>query len=440
MSKILIIDDQPEIVNGLRERFELEGYEVEAAHEQSTALHLLDAEEINLVLLDVYWGEEEKTGLDILSQIRSEEQYKAIPVVVMTGKPDSQLTIEALSLGANDFICKPVVMEDLLEKMRRLLDRGPAKLEAVPVWENKFVCSSPSMIDLTKEIWRIAQVQADVLLTGETGTGKNLVAEMIHHLSPRKNKPFYTIECTSIPATLFESTLFGHEKGAFTDASATHPGRVEMAEGGILFLDEIGDLTLENQAKLLGFLGTKQFMRVGGNQVLKANVQIIIATLRDLEARVEEGKFRKDLYYRIKESQLQIPPLREHVEDIPLLVWYFLKKYNSLYGKSIQKITPEVFQTLQKDMWDGNVRQLQKTLKEAVRNCVGQVLEIKDFSSLVARSTGVVPQSPMSRPGAALPQGQGKRATGISRHVPAAPPQSAQLECLGNRTRHWHHA
>ncbi len=397
MADLLIVDDQPDLIQVLKERCELEGHRVTTALDPAAAMAQLSARTFDMALIDVYWGDEEKIGIELLKAIRAEARWHALPIIIMTGKPDSQLTLEALQAGANDFILKDLQGGEWLEKIGRVLRPSAATPVAEPeVWESALVGSSPLMINLTKELWRVAQQQADALILGETGSGKNLTASMIHRLGPRKQKKFYAVACPAIPADLFENELFGNEPGSYTGALGKR-GKVEEADGGVLFLDEIGDLAPAHQAKLLSFLETKQFMRVGGNQLRSVDVQILTATHRNLEEKVAKGEFRQDLYYRLIGNVIRIPALREHMEDLPALVWYFIKKFNALYGRNIQRVDPEVFRRLQNDPWQGNVRELQSKVQEAVRACPDQTLQVKDFSSMVVKTTGVQPKGPMSR-------------------------------------------
>jgi two-component system, NtrC family, response regulator AtoC len=387
MPKILIVDDQPAIVNVLQERCELEGCASDAADSWESAAARLAAGRPDLILLDVFWGEEQKTGLEILRRLKADEAVREIPVVVMTGKPDSQLTLEALSLGALDFVSKPLNLDELMDKIRRALAPAAPVPAAVPAGDAVLIGSSPEIIAATKTIWRLAQAQADVLILGDTGTGKGLAANLIHRLGPRKAKPFYSLNSVSITATLFENEVFGHETNAYTGAGARRPGRVEEAAGGIIFFDEIGDLPLEMQVKVLEFLETKSFVRVGGNAPVRLDVQILAATSQNLEEKMEAGTFRRDLYYRLQGNVLRLPLLRDHVQDIPALVHYFIQKLNPLYGRKVQAVAPEVFPVLQSWEWDGNVRELYNKVEAAVLNCPDQTLQLKDFSALPEKKT-----------------------------------------------------
>ena len=404
MPKILIVDDQPDIVRVLKDRCELEGFAVESADSWEAAVPILETRPPQLILLDVFWGDDQKTGIEILKRLRAGENTRSLPVVVMTGKPDSQLTLEALSLGALDFVSKPLALDELMEKISRALSPAAPAPAEVPVWEATLIGSSPEMIVLTKTLWRLAQAQADTLILGDTGTGKGLAACLIHRLGPRQQRPFYTINCASITSTLFENEMFGHEADAFSGASSRRPGRVEEAAGGIVFLDEIGDLPQDQQVKLLEFLETKSFVRVGGNEPVHMDVQILTATNQNLEEKMENGEFRRDLYYRLQGSMLRLPLLRDHAQDIPALVWFFIQKFNALYGRKIQSIAPDVFPALQSAPWDGNVRELKNRVEEAVRNSPDQTLQLKDFSVLAGKKRTL----PLAGTGLDLPYREAK--------------------------------
>jgi two-component system NtrC family response regulator/two-component system response regulator HydG len=279
-----------------------------------------------------------------------------------------------MKLGAEDYLGKPIDVEELeivlqktLEK-KRLLEETTvlkARLEQKYKFEN-LVGESPGMLQVFKAIRQVAPSSASVLLLGESGTGKELFAQAIHQNSPRRTKPFIRVACASLPETLLESELFGHEKGSFTGALYTRAGRFEAADGGTLFLDEIGDISPTVQVKLLRFLEEKEFERVGGNRTFKVDVRIVAATHRDLKKRIEEGSFREDLYYRLNVIEIQIPPLREREGDIPVLAQHFLQKYAAANGKTVTGLSDDVLAMLWRHSWPGNVRELENALERAV--------------------------------------------------------------------------
>ena len=270
------------------------------------------------------------------------------------------------------------------------------KPATVPVWEAALVGSSPEILDLTKTLWRLAQAQTDTLIVGGAGTGKGLAASLIHRLGPRQSRAFCTVSCSSLTPAEFENELFGREADVFS--ATRRPGRLEAAMGGVVFLDEVGDLALDQQAKLLAFLETKTFLLPGGQESVYADVQMVLSTSRNLEAGVAGGKFQPELAARFQGSTVHLPLLREHAQDIPALVWFFIQKFNAFYGRKIQRLAPEVLPALQSEPWEGNVAELKNRVEAAVRGCPEQMLQMKDFSAHAG------PQAGLSLSGAALDQ------------------------------------
>jgi DNA-binding NtrC family response regulator len=379
MPKILIVDDNRDILDVLVERLPLEGFETATATDAEAALAAVRGHAPAAVLLDVFLGQG-PNGLEVLRRLRREPETESLPVLIITGQADSALLLEAMQAGATDFITKPIDLPNLVVKLKRLT--APV-VEPAPTaaWKAQIVGKSPAMLAATMEIFRSAQKELDTLLLGETGTGKDLAAVMIHRLGPRQDRPFVMLDCTNIPPTLFESELFGHEKGAYSGADVARSGRLVQAHGGVLFLNEIGELPLEQQKKLLTFLERREFYRLGGAKPIQVNVQVIAATNQDLGSMLSAGQFRQDLYQRLKGQVIQLPPLREHTEDLPLLVNHFLAEWNPRLKKPVTRVEPEVFSQLSRLSWEGNVRELRKRVEAAILKCPDTVLQWRDFQT-----------------------------------------------------------
>ncbi|MCK5241036.1 sigma-54-dependent Fis family transcriptional regulator [bacterium] len=380
MAKMLVVDDNKEIVAMIQDRFQLEGYKTEVAFDKQSTFDKIISFQPDVVVLDVYL-EQAETGIDILKHLREQWPKEELPVIVLTGQPDSELCLNALHEGADDFISKPIDFEILMNAIKNVIEKKQEDLETTEVWQMKIEGSSDTIINLTKKIYQTSQAEVDTMILGETGTGKDLAAFVFHKNGERKAKPFIVIDCTTIPEALFESEVFGVARGAYTHAYESRPGRAAKAQGGILFFNEIGELSLDVQAKLLVFLETKKYTPLGSGQEHKLDDVILSATSRDLRKRVEQGKFRKDLYYRLMQNVIKMPPLREHKEDLPQLVKYFLKLFNEQFKKNIISVSSDVFKILQNHSWEGNVRELKMVVLRGVHNCQGRILErehIKD--------------------------------------------------------------
>jgi DNA-binding NtrC family response regulator len=308
-----------------------------------------------------------------------------VPIIFLTGHGDIQMSVRALKAGAADFLTKPFDDEDLLKAIRQCISSDVG--DEIQPAENmgNMVGSSQGLRTVLKAIKLVAPTDATVLVRGETGTGKELVARAIHDQSTRSRRPFVMVNCAAIPATLLESELFGHEKGAFTGAIAQKIGRFEMAHQGTLFLDEIGEIPLELQPKLLRVLQEQEFERLGGNRTIRVDVRIVAATNRDLEQMVEQGKFRSDLYYRLNVFPVTIPPLRERREDIPMLVRFFTQKYTRKLNRAIDEIPSNALDELTMYDWPGNIRELQNLVERAVILSAGPVLQVTVPNSVPVR-------------------------------------------------------
>lgn len=383
MEKILLIDDDEGLVHFLTRFFQRKRYAVTSCLSGQTALDAIAKESFDLILLD--YKMPDLNGLDALTQIRKVEAKT--PVILMTAYGTTELAIEAMKRGAYDYLVKPFEHKDLsrivgeaLETNRQMKEivRFPAEPSALPPIQDRrsvdIIGNSKKMQEIYKLIGQIAEKDVSVLITGESGTGKELVARAIYHHSQRKQAPFIAINCAAIPEYLFESELFGHERGAFTGAERTYIGKIERCDNGTLFLDEIGEMPLALQAKLLRTLQNGEIERIGGNQTINVNVRILAATNKDIETEVEAGRFRKDLYWRLKVIAIPIPPLRQRAEDIPALVDYFLSRFGMEYGRPACVMSDAAIQKMASYSWPGNVRELENCVRRAVLLSAGDVI------------------------------------------------------------------
>ncbi len=391
MSAILIIDDDDQLRKSFHKLLSEEGYRVQTAASGEAGLELLSAGLPDLVILDNRLPG--ISGLETFTEIHRIEPK--LPVIVMTAYGTTETAIEATKLGAYDYMLKPFDVPKMLSVIRQALDAGrfmrsPVALDGSPQesTEEAIVGRSPSMQEVYKAIGRVAPTEATILIRGESGTGKELVARAIYQHSARGAKPFLVINCVAIPDTLLESELFGYEKGAFTGASHRRVGKIEQANGGTVFLDEIGDMPLNLQAKILRLVQEKRIEHLGGRETIPVDVRIVAATNRDLEAAIEKGTFREDLYYRLKVVTIWLPPLRERTEDIPLLTEYFLSRHAKEVGAENRGISGEAAEMLSGYRWPGNVRELSNTIQKAVIFNRGARIESRDISLPAAEETG----------------------------------------------------
>ncbi len=378
MNLILVIDDDPLIGRTLVSHLGQKGYEVNWCDSGEEALRLLEKTTPDFILLDVRLPDID--GLEILRRVK-EKEPRAF-VVVMTAYDDMKTTVEAIKLGAFEYLVKPLNFIELDLTLEKLKEIKSLQTKVSYLLEEKqkeytidnIVGRSPQMREVFKLIGSVANTRTNVLIQGESGTGKELVAKAIHYSSPWRSEPFIVINCSTLSETLLESELFGHVKGAFTDAVAETRGKFEIAGKGTLFLDEVGDISPNLQAKLLRVIETKDYMKVGGEKILKAEARIIAATNQNLKTLVEKGKFREDLYYRLKVVEINLPPLRERREDIPELVAYLLEKINRELRKNVRVVPSEVMKMLVEAPWRGNVRELENALTRAVILARGEVI------------------------------------------------------------------
>jgi two-component system, NtrC family, response regulator AtoC len=396
-SRILLVDDDAELRNVLVELLNDEGYEVSEGEQGQDVLDAFNGsgDPPDLVLMDVRMPGG-MTGLDVLRELRG-RLPRPMPIVVMTAFGTSNVAMEATQQGAYDYLLKPFDLEDVVSAVERFFAWKRSSDDVISLTDRPddgdpsivMVGSSPAMQTIYKTIGRVASSDATVLITGETGTGKELVATLIHKRSTYARGPMIKVNCAALPETLLESELFGHEKGAFTSAIAQRKGRFEMADKGSIFLDEIGEMTLATQKKLLRVLQEREFERVGGNSTIKIDTRVIAATNKHLPEEIAEGRFREDLYYRLNIIAIHLPPLRERREDVPLLVEHFLNKFRSSPQAKPARMTQAALDRLLEHTWPGNIRELQNVIERAVILASGGVItdEDIDFSGSSLRST-----------------------------------------------------
>ena len=369
-AQILIADDDEISCQLFAETLEQEGYRVDRAQSGADALALLHDTPHDLLIIDVRMPG--ITGLEVTRRLRQENF--SLPIIVMTAFGSIETAIEAIHEGAFDFISKPMNLEELKKTVSRALaqrtlqERAAKRGEAPRGIEEtgRIIGKSPAMVDVYKTVARVAPTKSAVLILGESGTGKELIARAIHEHSPRASRPFVAVDCGALTETLLESELFGHVRGAFTGAVADKKGVFEEAEGGTCFLDEIGDISSNMQAKLLRVLQEHEVRRVGGKDWIKADVRIVAATNRNLTELVRKGTFRQDLYYRLNVVSVHVPPLRERAEDIPLLVAHFLRRYSQESGKAVTEVSDKAMKLLCSYAWPGNIRELENAIEQAV--------------------------------------------------------------------------
>jgi two-component system nitrogen regulation response regulator NtrX len=378
---ILVVDDEPNILNSLGQILEDEGYQVSVAKSGIEALKLIGAEPPDLMLLDIWMPELD--GLDTLKRVR--EQSPGTQVMMMSGHGSIETAVKAIKLGAYDYIEKPLSLENVTLRVRHALDQRRLAEENLSLRsqvERRFelVGTSPLMQRLRQLIATAGPTNGRVLISGENGTGKELVARAIHMASSRHERPFVAVNCAAIPETLIESELFGHEKGSFTGATGQKRGQFEQADGGTLFLDEIGDMSLNTQAKVLRALQEQQFTRVGGNKIIKVDVRVLAASNKDLPKEIEKGNFREDLYYRLNVLPLAVPPLRERREDIPALVRHFIRLYAEEQKLKPKELSPDAVEPLMQYGWPGNIRELRNLVERLMIMVPESVIQAQDVA------------------------------------------------------------
>ena len=368
--KILLVEDDEYVLGSIKILLNKEGYEVNTALNGLEALGLYRKDSYDLVIADLKMPQMD--GIELLKQLKLE--FSDVSLIMMTAYGSIRTAVEAMKMGAYDYVAKPVSAEEIRLVIQRAFERQNLITEIRTLrkeLEERFgldniIGKSNAMQRVYDLILQVANTDATVLITGETGTGKELVAHAIHHNSNRKNCPFVVINCSALPESLLESELFGHEEGAFTGATKQRIGKFEYADTGTVFFDEMGNLPLSMQTKLLRLLQEKSFERIGGNQTIKVDVRVLAATNKDLNKLSEEGCFRKDLYYRLNVIPIQLPSLKERREDIPLLVTHFIEKYNKVFKKEIKSISQNVLNMMMSYYWPGNVRELENLVERTI--------------------------------------------------------------------------
>ena len=383
---ILICDDEKNIRSGLAMAMELEGYESIEATDGQDAWDKINKLGVDLVITDLRMPK--MSGEDLLRKIIG--AYPRMPVIILTGHGTIETAVDAMRGGAVDFFTKPVDLDRLSLVVRKALSDTDLYAEHERLKEevqqlkarnryDRIIGKSQKMVELMDIVSQVAPTKASVLITGESGVGKELVADAIHELSNRSKGPFIKVHCAALTASLLESELFGHEKGSFTGAVKEKKGRFELADGGTIFLDEIGEIDAQTQVKLLRVLQERQFERVGGEKSITVDVRIVCATNRDLPKEIEKGNFREDLYYRLNVVHLDVPPLRERKDDIPLLMTSFLQQFNSENGRSIEAFSNQAKRALLGYEWPGNIRELRNCIESAVVFARTSVIEVEDL-------------------------------------------------------------
>ena len=381
--KILIIDDDKNIREGLAAALEMDGYNTAVAENGEKGLEYVNKGDIDLVITDLRMPG--ISGEEVLQKITAE--IPGLPVIVLTGHGSIDSAVSAMHSGAYDFLTKPLNLEHLSLVVKRALKNRELQIQNKQLQEEiiktkpfeSIIGKSAEMQKIFQMIQKVAGSKASVLITGESGVGKELVAHAIHNLSPRRENPLVIVNCSALSESLLESELFGHEKGAFTGAMARKRGRFELANGGTIFLDEIGEINQNIQVKILRVLQDKRFERVGGEETLEVDVRVIAATNKDLEEEIKKGNFREDLFYRLNVVHIHVPPLRERKDDIPLLINTFMQEFAKENGKEIKNIDNHARAALYKYSWPGNIRQLKNCMESAVVMCSSDTITLNDL-------------------------------------------------------------
>ncbi|HOV15057.1 MAG TPA: sigma-54 dependent transcriptional regulator [Spirochaetota bacterium] len=381
-ANILIVDDEKNIREGLGIALRRDGHNVFLAGDGSEALKIIKKEDIDLVITDL-----KMPNLDGDSLMKTVlKEFNNVPVIILTGHGTVETAVQAMRDGAYDFLTKPINLDKLSLIVTRAISQRQLIIEnrnllskIQNIGKNRIIGRSEKMAKICDVVEHVAPTKTSVMILGENGVGKELIANMLYDLSKRNDKPFIKVHCAALSESLLESELFGHEKGSFTGAIKSKKGRFELADGGTLFLDEIGEISPQIQVKLLRVLQERSFERVGGEETIQIDVRLITATNRDLKAEVEAGRFREDLYYRLNVVQITVPPLRERKEDIPLLISSLLPEFSKENNKVIKEITTKARTALYNHNWPGNVRELRNVLESAVVLCKNQIIDIDDL-------------------------------------------------------------
>jgi two-component system, NtrC family, response regulator AtoC len=394
---LLVVDDEVALRQLLvSELGEAEEFAVDIAADGGEAINRIQAKVYDVILLDIRMPR--VTGIDVLKFVQ--EYSPTTQVIILTNYADIKTAIETIKLGAYDFLAKPYDIEEIFNTVHRAIERRQLFIDnklmkselTRKAGSNELIGQSPAFVRLVDNATRFAESESFILIQGASGTGKELIANLIHRRSSRNNRPFVAVNCASIPDALLESEVFGHEKGAFTNAFAAKQGLVEVANGGTLFLDEVGDISPAIQPKLLRFLETGEFRRVGGTNLLQVDVRVVSATNKDLQEEVAAGRFREDLLYRLNVITLPMPPLRDRLEDIPLLADYFLK--SKATSKNVKTLSANALRLLQEYPWPGNVRELEHVIEGAILLSAGDVIDVPDLQLHVRRPSPASPDAP----------------------------------------------
>ncbi len=395
-AKILVVDDEPSQRKMLQANLSLDGYEVYEADDGKTAISRVSEEFFDLILMDNRMSQLD--GIEALKQIK--KISPGIPVIIITAYASVETAIEALQSGAHDYLTKPLDIDELRIKVQQTLEFWRLKEENILQKrriENLFDASriigrSPKMRQVLETVAMVAPTEASVLILGESGTGKELIANALHQGSSRSERRFIKINCAALPETLLESELFGHERGAFTGAVGRKPGRFELADGGTIFLDEIGEMTFSTQAKLLRVLQEREFEPLGSTRSVRVDIRVISASNRDLKDEVKKGNFREDLFYRLNVVPINLPPLRERKEDIPLLVDHFLHIYNEKNNRHLKGFHPRALDAMMRYSWPGNIRELENVVERAVILTMDEYVSFSELpESISGESASAIP-------------------------------------------------
>ena len=382
-SRILIVDDEAVIRDGLKRVLEGESFDVETCSSGYSAIETMQKRDFDLIITDLKMPG--MSGIEVLKSVRTLQPH--IPVILITGYATVDTAVEAMKNGASDYISKPFVPAVLLEKVNKALLQRSTPLDEICLdgeisrhhGFHQFIGESVEMQKVYHRIVLVSATNSTVLITGESGTGKELAARAIHDSSPRKDKPFVAVDCSSLAETLLESELFGHIKGSFTGAVQTKTGLFKVADGGTLFLDEVSNISISTQAKLLRALQERKITPIGGTQPVSIDIHLVAATNKNLKTMVHEGTFREDLFFRLNIIPIELPPLRDRTKDIPILIRHFLKKYTHEIGKEIRGVAPDVLSFLEHYAYPGNVRELENIIERAVVLAEGDVIRNEDL-------------------------------------------------------------
>lgn len=443
MSTVLIVDDEKNILSGLTETFKIEGYNVLSAENGKAAWNLIQKNDVDLVITDLRMPE--MSGEELIEKVRS--SYPKLPIIVLTGHGTIENAVEIMKWGAIDFYTKPVDIEKLLlvakksitnsnlEEQNKKLTEEIERLKKEQKY-SRIIGRSEKIDSLMQTIKQVAPTRATVLIEGESGTGKELVADSIQALSQRADKPFVKINCASLSPSLLESELFGHEKGAFTGAYTQTKGRFELASGGTIFLDEIGEIDEATQVKLLRVLENREITRVGGEKPINVDVRVIAATNKDLKAKVKEGTFREDFYFRLCVVEIKVPPLRERRDDIELLALSFCKTFSSENNKNIEGISPAARKALYQYSWPGNIRELKNAIEAATVMAKGRMIELDDLPQSVKGSEEKKQSSITISLPVTLDEGEKKIILGTIDYCGGNKTKASQVLEIGRKTLH----